>query len=106
LSDFKRFPSWMWRNTEVLNFVSWLKSYNAAHPKAAVRFYGLDLYSMNASREAVIQYLEKLEPEAAESAQRRYGCFDRSDSEAQRYAASRRGSETCEKQALDRKSVV
>src|SRR5205807_3285402 len=29
LSGFKRFPAWMWRNTVVLEFVEWLREYNA-----------------------------------------------------------------------------
>jgi erythromycin esterase-like protein len=30
LVGFKRFPAWMWRNTVVLDFVGWLRDYNAA----------------------------------------------------------------------------
>jgi erythromycin esterase-like protein/predicted phosphoribosyltransferase len=101
LADFKRFPAWMWRNEDVLGFVSWLKAYNVAHPAAAVGFFGLDLYSMNASREAVVAYLDEVDPAAAKRARRRYACFDRFDGEAERYAAARWASESCEKEALD-----
>jgi len=31
LQDFKRFPSWMWRNTDVVSFVEWLRTHNSAH---------------------------------------------------------------------------
>ena len=38
LSDFKRFPQWMWRNTVMVEFVEWLREYNAAHPRSQARF--------------------------------------------------------------------
>ena len=48
LSDFRRFPAWMWRNRDVLQFVEWMRARNDAHatPATKVRFYGLDLYSL------------------------------------------------------------
>src|SRR5881275_298497 len=51
LSGFQRFPTWMWRNTDVLAFVEWLREHNAARPAEAPRagFYGLDLYSLYTS---------------------------------------------------------
>src|SRR5207302_1031757 len=54
LSNFKRFPTWMWRNADVLDFVGWLRAYNDDLPSgtAKVGFYGLDLYSLNTSIEA------------------------------------------------------
>ena len=68
LSDFRRFPRWMWRNTEVVEFIEWLRAHNdslAARAKKA-GFYGLDLYSLHASMKAVVQYLERVDPEAAQ----------------------------------------
>ena len=55
LSNFRRFPSWMWRNTEVADFVTWLREYNDSLPAGArkVGFYGLDLYSIYTSIEEV-----------------------------------------------------
>jgi erythromycin esterase-like protein len=78
LRDFRRFPQWMWRNADVLDFVGWLREYNASLPLHAskVAFYGLDLYSLNASIAEVIAYLEKVDPEAAVRARNRYACFD------------------------------
>jgi erythromycin esterase-like protein len=78
LADFRRFPQWMWRNTEVVEFVEWLRRHNAMLPPRApkVGFYGLDLYSLRASMAAVLRYLEKIDPEAAARARTRYGCFD------------------------------
>ena len=70
LSDFRRFPAWMWRNHDVLNFVEWLRARNDAHvhPATKARFYGLDLYSLAASIEAVIGYLERVDPDEARRA--------------------------------------
>lgn len=71
---FSRFPTWMWRNTEVAALVAWLRRHNASAAQPA-GFYGLDLYSLNSSIEAVIDYLEDVDPQAAKIARQRYGCF-------------------------------
>ncbi|MGA7834281.1 MAG: erythromycin esterase family protein [Acidimicrobiales bacterium] len=78
LGDFKRFPSWMWRNEDVESFINWLRVHNDERrdPMAKARFYGLDLYSLRASMEAVVSYLNASDPEAAERARERYSCFD------------------------------
>jgi erythromycin esterase-like protein len=77
LGDFKRFPIWMWRNREVLDFVTWLRGHNDGQPPASkVGFYGLDLYSLHASMEAVLGYLDRIDPESARRARSRYACFD------------------------------
>ena len=87
LGDFKRFPTWMWRNTVMVNFVSWLQSYNAQQEKSAAKvgFYGLDLYSLYSSIEAVIEYLDKVDPEAAQRARYRYSCLGHSQEDPQAY---------------------
>jgi len=77
LSDFVRFPVWMWRNTVVEDFVGWLRSHNdSLDPRAKVGFYGLDLYSMFSSMSSVISYLQKVSPEDAKRAVKSYGQFD------------------------------
>lgn len=77
LEDFKRFPTWMWRNTTLPPFLRWLRAYNdKTSCKNKVGFYGLDLYSLNSSMKAVIQYLKKVDPVAAEQAIHSYACFD------------------------------
>jgi erythromycin esterase-like protein len=82
LADFRRFPAWMWRNVDVLDFVEWLRRHNhQAGDRAAVGFYGLDLYSLGASTEAVLAYLAKIDPDAAARARRRYACFDHAGEE-------------------------
>jgi erythromycin esterase-like protein len=87
LGGFRRFPTWMWRNTDVVEFVEWLRTYNDALPSGfeKVGFYGLDLYSLHASMEAVLQYLEKVDPEAAKRARTRYSCFDHFGQDTQVY---------------------
>jgi erythromycin esterase-like protein len=76
LGGFQRFPQWMWRNTVVEDFVRWLRHHNERASGRIVGFYGVDLYSLNASREAVIRYLDRVDSEAARRARERYGCFD------------------------------
>ncbi len=77
LSDFKRFPLWMWRNADILDFVGWLRAHNdKLQATQRIGFYGLDLYSLHSSMRAVLGYLEKNDPEAAKRARYRYSCFD------------------------------
>jgi len=105
LSSFKRFPTWMWRNTVVLEFVEWLRDYNSslASSKQKVGFYGLDLYSLYASIESVLNYLDKIDPAAAKRARYRYSCFEHfaEDTQAYGYAASFGLSESCEREVIE-----
>ena len=104
LSDFRRFPAWMWRNRDVLQFVEWLRARNDAHvhPATKTRFYGLDLYSLRASIEAVIGYLERIDPAEAERARERYACFDHVGGEGQDYgyALAFEGAIPCENEVV------
>lgn len=91
LGGFRRFPTWMWRNTVVRDFVDWLHLHNATHGlRECVGFYGMDLYSLFASIQAVLAYLDRTDPDAARRARARYACFDHcaEDSQAYGYAAS------------------
>jgi protein-L-isoaspartate(D-aspartate) O-methyltransferase len=73
---FQRFPTWMWRNTDVAAFVEWLRSRNADVDKPErAGFYGLDIYNMAASISSVLAYLDETDPEAAAIARQRYGCL-------------------------------
>jgi erythromycin esterase-like protein len=105
LSDFRRFPAWMWRNVEVAGLVDWLREHNDALPAGAPKagFYGLDLYSLYTSMEAVVEYLEEIDPDAARRARERYACFDqfRRDPQVYAYEAGIAGAEPCEQQAVD-----
>lgn len=105
LSGFKRFPTWMWRNTVVRDFVEWLRRFNKAREaeKAVVGFYGLDLYSLYGSIEAVVGYLDRVDPEAARRARFRYGCFDHfgEDAQAYGYAAGFDLATSCEAEVVE-----
>ncbi len=72
-TPFSRFPTWMWRNDDVHDFVDWLRAYNVEDPKRRVGFHGLDLYSLFTSIAAVLSYLDRVDPEAARVARSRYG---------------------------------
>src|SRR5437868_11495785 len=98
LNDFRRFPSWMWRNTVVVDFVEWLGQWNARNKDNLAGFYGLDLYSLHTSIEAVLNYLNKIDPAAARRARLRYACFDHFGQDPQQYgpATVAGGAEPCE----------
>ncbi len=104
LGDFQKFPLWMWRNAVVLEFVEWLRDFNAeiAPPNRKIGFYGLDLYSLHASMNAVLTYLDKVDPDAARRARFRYSCFDQfgENPQAYGYAASFDLSNACESEAV------
>jgi protein-L-isoaspartate(D-aspartate) O-methyltransferase len=73
---FRRFPTWMWRNADMADFVEWLRGHNEAIDTARrVAFYGLDIYNMSGSIAAVLAYLDRIDPEAAAVARERYGCL-------------------------------
>ena len=105
LADFRRFPTWMWRNKVVVEFIEWLRAYNDALPQGAekVGFYGLDLYSLHASMKAVLRYLEKVDPEATKKARERYSCFDHFGEDTQAYGLMTRLnlSKSCEEEVVN-----
>lgn len=103
LGGFRRFPAWMWRNAEVLDFIAWLREYNdgvqGRSPKAG--FYGLDLYSLYASMDAVIGYLAAIDPQAAQMARSRYDCLAPYEHRTENYAyAIFRGQPSCKEEVL------
>ncbi len=103
LGDFHRFPQWMWRNADVLDFVGWLKEHNSHLPDASqAGFYGLDLYSLHASIEKVLAYLDDVDPDGARRARARYACFDHfgGDPQAYGYAASTGLTRSCEDEVV------
>jgi erythromycin esterase-like protein/predicted phosphoribosyltransferase len=104
LTDFRRFPTWMWRNTVVVEFIEWLRAHNDALPRSAekVGFYGLDLYSLHASMKAVLRYLGMVDVEAAKRARERYSCFDHVGEDTQAYGLMTRLnlSKSCEEEVV------
>jgi erythromycin esterase-like protein len=102
LGEFVGFPSWMWRNTAVLDFVKWLRRYNDTQGIRRAGFYGLDLYSLHASIEAVLNYLERVDPEATRRARFRYACLTNfgQDPQAYGYSANYGIAESCEDEVV------
>lgn len=74
---FQRFPTWMWRNTDIAALIEWMHARNerVGDMKARAGFYGLDIYNMSGSIAAVLDYLDRVDPEAAKVARERYGCL-------------------------------
>lgn len=105
LGSFTRFPTWMWRNTVVRDFVDWLRAHNASMPpnRGHVGFYGLDLYNLSGSIQAVLSYLDNIDPDAAQRARYRYACFQHfgEDPQAYGYAASFNMTRSCEDQVVE-----
>jgi erythromycin esterase-like protein len=87
LGGFSRFPAWLWRNTEAVALVQWLRAHNdqLADNDRKVGFYGLDLYSLRTSRYAVIEYLDKVDPRARDRVRAQYACFDNFGDKARGY---------------------
>jgi erythromycin esterase-like protein len=103
LGSFKRFPTWMWRNADVLDFVGWLRGHNDHVPNEEnkVGFYGLDLYSLHTSVQAVLNYLKRIDPEEARRARARYSCFEHFGTDVKDYArATGSGLESCEEEVI------
>jgi protein-L-isoaspartate(D-aspartate) O-methyltransferase len=100
---FARFPTWMWRNNEVREFVDWLRDYNASlKSELRVAFHGLDLYSMYDSIRFVLRYLDDVDPESARVARERYGCLTpwQSDPAIYGHAALTGSYRTCENDVI------
>lgn len=103
LSNFQRFPMWMWRNRDFVEMIGWLWTHNHRETtEHQISLFGLDLYSLHKSMDAVIAYLDKSDPEAAKTARELYACFDLSGRDSIHYGRSvRRGLQSsCEKEAI------
>jgi erythromycin esterase-like protein len=102
LGDFKRFPGWMWRNTVVADFVDWLRAHNEDLGVKA-GFYGMDLYSLRSSMAAVLEFLDRADPEAAKHARERYRCFDRfgPDDQVYGFLAASGATPSCKEQVIE-----
>jgi protein-L-isoaspartate(D-aspartate) O-methyltransferase len=102
---FSRFPTWMWRNREMEEFVGWLERRNRSEPDAARKagIHGLDIYSLNNSIGAVIDYLDRVDPFAAERARELYSCFTPWEREPAVYGRAVTAGRLagCEREALD-----
>ncbi|MCI0670684.1 MAG: erythromycin esterase family protein [Myxococcaceae bacterium] len=102
LGHFRRFPLWMWRNDDVVELVEWLHDHNMTLKARESRagFYGMDLYSLHRSMDAVVRYLEETDPESAAVARLRYACFERFPQDATAYGRFAARSESCREQVI------
>ncbi len=102
LQAFERWPTWMWANWEVAAFIEWLRRFNRDRERKA-GFYGLDVYSLWESLEAITGYLERTDPEAAEAARRAFACFEPYGEDEQAYAWSTASlvPSSCEREVID-----
>ncbi|WP_035177475.1 erythromycin esterase family protein [Alkalihalobacterium bogoriense] len=88
LQQFNRWPTWMWANEEVAELLTWLRSYNDSIQKAKVGFYGIDIYSLWESMQAVVQHLEEIGSPVAADARKAFHCFEPFHREPQLYGVS------------------
>src|SRR6266513_1407850 len=89
LHAFERSPTLLWANEEIVDLVEWLRRYNDQRRLADDRkigFYGLDVYSLWDSMRAVVEYLDRIDPELAAGAKRAYRCFEPYGEDEQEYA--------------------
>jgi protein-L-isoaspartate(D-aspartate) O-methyltransferase len=102
---FQRFPTWMWRNTDVQALITWMREYNqdVAEMDKRAGFYGLDIYNMTGSISAVLEYLDRVDPEAAKIARERYGCLTPWQQNPETYgrAALSQGYAECEQAVIE-----
>jgi erythromycin esterase-like protein len=99
LGDYSRFPAWMWGNEDVRELVRWLRAHNDARPTSEdVGIYGLDVYSLYPSLDAVVEYLAATDPAAAARARQQYACFETHRPDPQRYGSAARTA-SCRAQA-------
>ena len=108
LHRFERWPTWMWANWEIVALAEWLRDYNEErNPDERVGFYGLDVYSLHDSMQAVIGYLEENAPEALEAARRAYRCFEPYGEDVQAYAwSTAMVPESCEDEVVELLAAV
>lgn len=103
LQNFNRWPSWMWANWEIAALAEWLRKFNRKQlPGQKVGFYGLDVYSLSESMEAILVYLAKKDPQAFETARRAAACFEAMGGESENYArATYLVPRSCENEVVD-----
>jgi erythromycin esterase-like protein len=103
LQAFQRWPTWMWANAEVAEFLDWLRDHNSRRPpEERVGFYGLDVYSLWESMEAVLAYVAEHEPDSVDAVRQAWRCFQPYAEDPQEYAwATRMVSTSCERSVVE-----
>jgi len=86
LKGFSRFPTWMWKNHVMRKFIIWLRHHNShMKPEHRCGIFGLDLYSLHLSMQAVVKYFDEKDPMTAVNVEDFYSCFDRYGDDPQTY---------------------
>ncbi|TRZ40996.1 erythromycin esterase family protein [Robertkochia solimangrovi] len=104
IHDFRRWPTWMWANWEIIGLMNWLRVYNERNSQSLkVGFYGLDVYSLGESLEAILNYLEKYDITAFDKAKEAISCFEPFGFEGSDYARATRRlvPKTCQREVID-----
>jgi erythromycin esterase-like protein len=94
----------MWANWEIVALADWMYEHNKTLPaNKKAGFYGLDVYSLWESMEAIMQYLRGTDPAALKIAKEAFRCFEPyRREEGQSYArASQFVPELCENEVVD-----
>jgi len=77
LKQFNRWPTWMWANWEIVALAEWLYDHNKSLPvNKKIGFYGLDVYSLWESMNAIMKYLKHIDPSALKTAEEAFHCFE------------------------------
>jgi len=103
LQTFRRWPTWMWANEEIVTLTEWLHDWNRTMTEESkVGFYGLDVYSLWDSLYAILGYLHRTDPASLPVAWKAFRCFEPHGEDAQAYArATRFVSNSCEDEVID-----
>ncbi|MCE3199616.1 erythromycin esterase family protein [Paenibacillus sonchi] len=89
LSDYTRWPAWMWANREILELAEWLRSYNEGRPdREKAGFYGIDMYSLWESMDEILKYLSSKGSPDLEAAKQAFECFEPFGRDEQSYGIS------------------
>lgn len=103
LRAFNRWPTWMWANWEMAALAEWMKTRNLQLDESdRAGFYGLDVYSLWQSMDAVFEHLRESHPELLGSAERVFDCFSPYERDEQSYAwSAAHGLANCEAEIIE-----
>lgn len=86
--SFQRWPSWMWANEEIVELVEWLRTYNETVSGKKIGFYGIDVYSLWDSMEAIVEYLQNTNSPNLQKALNAIECFEPFQRKPEQYGIS------------------
>lgn len=102
MTEFTRWPHWLWANQEFKAFISDLRDHNQTlEPDEMIRVFGLDVYGATDSLEETISYLNLIDPSTAAEAEAAYTCLESFAGDWQLYSeAIAQGHESCQTQVV------